>query len=302
MLHEKQNLNEKQNLHEKQNWMKDKKILITGGNSGIGKVTALQLAKMGAEVVIAGHDSKKTHIALEEIRTLSGNPNITNLTVELASFSSVRALAEHFQQNHEKLDVLINNAGVFPTKQKLTEDGFEFQIGINHLAHFLLTGLMMPCLMKSKSARVITVSSQLHNNGKIEFDCFKGFGKYNAQKAYAQSKLANVLFSNKLSQLLSTIPHSSITSNALHPGGVRTDIIRDLPWIVRKIINLTFTSAKEGAKTSIQLASDPALEGVSGKYFDKTRITEACPLAYNAILQDQLWLVSEDLTDFKYDV
>lgn len=160
----------------------------------------------------------------------------------------------------------------------------------------------MPCLMNSKAARIVTVSSQLHKNGKIEFDCFKGFGNYNAQRAYAQSKLANVLFSMKLSQLLATVPDSKITSNALHPGGVRTNITRDLPWLLRKLINLTFISPEEGAKTSIQLASDPALEGVTGKYFDRMLETQASPLAYDRVLQDQLWLVSEDLIGFKYDI
>lgn len=284
------------------NNMNNKKILITGGNGGIGKVTALELAKMGADVCIAGRDSQKTHDAIEDIRNLSGNPDVHHITVDLASLSSVRKLAETYIQANDSLDVLINNAGVFPTRQKLTEDGFEYQIGINHLSHFLLTGLLIPCLMKSQSARVVNVSSQLHKNGKIEFEHFKGFGKYNAQRAYAQSKLANILFSIKLSQLLSAIPGINICSNALHPGGVRTDITRDMPWILRKLLNLIFIAPEEGAKTSIMLASDPELEGITGKYFDQTKETQACALAYDPVLQDQLWSVSEDLTGFRYDL
>lgn len=282
--------------------MSNKKVLITGGNGGIGKVTAIELAKMGAEVWIAGRDSQKTQDALAEISNLSGNSNVNHITVDLASLSSVRKLAEDYTQANNTLDVLINNAGVFPTRQKLTEDGFEYQIGVNHLSHFLLTGLLVPCLMKSQSARVLTVSSQMHKNGKIDFECFKGFGKYNAQRAYAQSKLANVLFSIKLSELLSAVPGSNITSNALHPGGVRTDITRDMPWILRKLLNLIFISVDEGAKTSIMLASDSELEGVTGRYFDQMQETRACPLAYDTVLQDQLWLASEDLTGFKYDI
>lgn len=282
--------------------MKNKTVLITGGNSGIGKATATALAAMGGNIILAGRSSKKTEEAVEEIKVNSKNNNVSSMEVELASFDSIRRFSEHFLSQHEVVDVLINNAGVFPTRQKLTTDGYEYQIAVNHLAHYLLTGLLMPCLMRSTSARIINVSSQLHKNGKIEFDCFKGFTNYNAQRAYAQSKLANILFSNKLSQLLSAIPGSRITSNALHPGGVRTQITREMPWVLRKLIDLFFVSAEEGAKPSIMLASDPALEGVTGKYFDKLEQTSACPLAYDPVLQDQLWLVSQDLTDFQYDL
>jgi len=282
--------------------MSGRRVLITGGNSGIGKATALGLARMGAEVVLAGHDSRKTSDAIEEISNKAGSTSISNLEVDLASLDSVRRLANHFMDRYDRLDVLINNAGVFPVRQKLTSDGFEYQIGINHLSHYLLTGLLIPCLMKSQSARILNISSQMHRNGKIDFHCFKGYSKYNAQRAYAQSKLANVLFSNKLAQLLSAAPGSHITSNALHPGGVRTAITRDVNWFVRKLLDIVFISAEEGAKPSIMLASDPAFEGITGKYYDRMEASRAAPLAYHPVLQDQLWLVSQDLTGFKYDL
>ena len=282
--------------------MENKKIVITGGNSGIGKETAIALARMGGEVILAGHDSRKTAAAVDEIQSISGNHAVYNMEVDLSSLDSVRRMGNHFLEQHDTLDVLINNAGVFPTRQKLTSDGFEFQIGVNHLAHFLLTGLLMPALIKSPHARIITVTSKMHKNGEIAFDCFKGYKNYNAQRAYAQSKLANILFSNKLSQLLAAIPRSHMTSNAVHPGGVRTSITRDMPWILRKVIDLFFVSASEGARPSVMLASDPELESVTGKYFDKMQAADACPLAYDPVLQDQLWIVSEDLTGFQYNL
>ncbi|TNF90874.1 MAG: SDR family oxidoreductase, partial [Gammaproteobacteria bacterium] len=238
--------------------MQGKRVLITGGNSGIGKVTAIELAKLGAEVVLACRDSEKTSAALAEI---GAHGKVENLPVDLANLASVRSLAATFLERYDRLDVLINNAGIFPRKLKLTDDGFETQFGVNHLAHFLLTNELLDCLKASAPSRVVTVTSKLHNNGKIDFDSFRGGQKYNPQKAYAQSKLANVLFGVELAERLQG---SGVSSNLLHPGGVRTDIMREMPWLVRSIVNLFFISVEEGAKTSIMLASDPGLETTSG--------------------------------------
>ena len=187
--------------------------------------------------------------------------------------------------------MLINNAGCFPTKAQTTEDGFELQIGVNHLAHMKLTLGLLPQLLAAPAARVITVSSMLHKKGQIDPTSFRTTSGYNAQTAYAQSKLANVLFAFALARRLDG---TSVTSNALHPGGVRTDIVRDLPWIVRMLIGLAFISAERGAETSIMLASYPEYEKVNGRYFDQGNEVSAAGIALDVGTQEALW--SESLS------
>ena len=269
--------------------MQGKRVLITGGNSGIGLVASIELAKMGAEIVLACRESDKTQAALEQINEHS-SIEATNLPVDLASLESVRGLASAYTAKYDRLDVLINNAGTFPTKQAHTQEGYEMQFGVNHLSHFLLTDLLLDTLKASAPARVVTVSSTLHKKGAIDFESFKGVEKYNSQKAYGQSKLANVLFAVELAKRLEG---TGVTSNVLHPGGVDTDIVRDLPWLIRKIIGLIFISPEEGAKTTVMLASDPELESVTGKYYDQGKLTEPSSLADDAALREKLWTLSE---------
>lgn len=271
--------------------MQGKRVLITGGNSGIGLVAARTLAGMGAAVVLACRDSEKTAAALSVINRAARGERAVNLPVDLASLASVRDLAAAFLDRYDRLDVLINNAGTFPAKQSFTEDGFEMQMGVNHFAHFLLTGLLLDCLRASAPARVVTVSSMMHKRGALDFDTFRGFRKYGAQKAYCQSKLANVLFAMELAERLEG---TGVTSNALHPGGVATDIMRDLPWILRKAIGLVFMDPEKGAATTIMLASDEALTRVSGRYFDQGEEEAYSPLADDAALRRKLWTVSAE--------
>ncbi len=268
--------------------MDGKRILITGGNSGIGLVTAKELASQGAEVVLACRDTDKTRTALGVINEVA-KIEAVNLPVDLASLREVRVLADRFLSTYDRLDVLINNAGLFPTKQSLTEDGFEMQMGVNHFAQFLLTHLLLDCLKASAPARIVTVTSTLHKRGKLDFDSFKGVEKYNAQTAYSQSKLAVSMFAVELAKRLEG---TGVTSNHLHPGGVATDIIRDLPWILRKLIGFVFISPEKGAETTIMLASDPALEGVNGQYYDQCKKVEPSPLVNDAALREKLWDVS----------
>ena len=275
--------------------MEGKRVLITGGNSGIGIVTARELAKQGAEVILACRDSAKTADALKVINAGASTPAI-NLPVELDNLQSVRDLAASFLGRYDRLDVLINNAGVFPPKQRMTVDGFEMQIGVNHLSHFLLTHLLLDCLKASAPARVVTVSSKLHKSGKIDVDVFKGYAKYNSQAAYNDSKLANVLFAVELARQLEG---TGVTSNVLHPGAVATDIIRDLPWMLRKIIGLIFISPEKGALTTIMLASDPLLADSNGKYFDQGALTDYSTQADDQALCKKLWDVSAELTGLR---
>lgn len=268
--------------------MEGKRVLITGGNSGIGLVTARELASMGAEVILACRDTEKTAEALKVIALKAIKPPI-NLPVELSSLTSVRSVASNFLERFDSLDVLINNAGVFPSRQQFTEDGFEMQMGVNHLSHFLLTHLLLDCLKSTNSARVISVSSTLHKKSSMDLDTFTGFTKYNASTAYNQSKLANVMFALELAKRLKG---TGVTSNVLHPGAVKTDIIRDLPWVIRAIIGLIFISPEKGAATSIMLASDPSLESETGQYFDQGKLATYSRLADDEKERLALWQAS----------
>ena len=268
--------------------MQGKRILITGANSGIGLVAAVELASMGAEIVLACRDSDKTAQAVAQINAAGGG-TAQNLPVDLASLDSVRELARAFQDRYGRLDVLINNAGTFPFKQQMTQDGFEMQIGVNHMAPFLLTNLLLDVLKASAPSRIVTVSSTLHKKGRIDFDTFHGFEKYNAQAAYNQSKLANVLFAVELAKRLEG---TGVTSNVLHPGAVATDIVRDVPWLMRKIIGLVFMAPEKGAKTTVMLASDESLADVNGRYFDQGELADCSPDADDEALRQRLWDVS----------
>ncbi len=268
--------------------LQGKRVLITGGNSGIGLTASLEMAKLGAELVLACHDSEKTAQALTSINAVA-QVEAVNLPVDLSNLASVRNLASAFLDRYDRLDVLINNAGTFPPKQRHTDDGFEMQMGVNHFAHFLLTNLLLDCIKNSAPARIITVTSMLHKKGQLDFDSFKGFGKYNAQAAYNQSKLANVLFAVELAKRLEG---TGVTSNLLHPGAVATDIIRDLPWVLRKVIGLFFIAPEKGAKTTVMLASDPSLGEVNGKYYNQCKLDEYSEQAADAALRERLWNVS----------
>ena len=273
--------------------MQGKRVLITGGNSGIGLITSIELAKMGAELVLACRDSEKTTQALAVINA-TAKIEAVNLPVNLANLRSVRDLEAGFLSKYDRLDVLINNAGTFPSKQRYTDDGLEMQIGVNHIAHFLLTNLLLDCLKSSAPARIITVTSMLHKKGTIDFDSFKGFDKYSAQKAYNQSKLANVLFAIELAKRLEG---TGVTSNTLHPGAVATDIVRDIPWLLRKLIGLIFISPEKGAKTTIMLASDEALANTNGKYYNQGELSDYAEQGDDATARQQLWDASVALTN-----
>lgn len=270
--------------------MDGKTVLITGGNAGIGKHTAIGLAKMGAKVVIVSRDAHKGAEAIKEIIQASGNTSVEMIEGDLASFDSVGKIAATFLGKHSSLDVLINNAGAFYTEYSTTTDGFERQWQINHLSGFLLTHLLLPAIKKSPKGRIINVSSKGHYKGYLYFKDLNRSKKYNGLAAYAQSKLANVAFTIALSERLKD---TGITVNALHPGVVRTSIgnKNNSSWIGKlwSIGKMFMISEEDGAKTSIYLASSHEVDGVTGAYFDNCKIQVPNPSAIDKTVQDRLW-------------
>jgi NAD(P)-dependent dehydrogenase (short-subunit alcohol dehydrogenase family) len=277
--------------------MKDKIILITGASSGIGLATAEALAAKGAELILAARSEEKLKEAAQHITSKTGNQKIKYFVCDFSSQNSIRKLAENVRKNYTTIDVLINNAGgVFP-EFKLNEDGLEMTIGTNHFAYFLLTNLLIDLIKRSDYARIVNVASGSHYDGKIDYDSFTQNKGYFILKAYAQSKLANVLFTTELSERLKG---TNVTVNCLHPGFVKTDIgNKDTQWYSKLFWTLSSKlagiSVADGAKTSVYLASSDEVKGISGKYFDKCKMKEPSKLAQDRDLQKELWLKSEQM-------
>jgi len=275
--------------------MLGKVCIVTGASSGIGKAAATGLAKMGATVVIVCRDSKRGEAALNEIKERSGKELASLMVADLSSQKSIHKLVQDFRSKYERLDVLINNAGVFLAKRTLTEDVIEATFAINHLAPFLLTNLLLGVLKSSAPSRIVNVSSSAHYRGHINFDDIQGERNYSGIKAYSQSKLANVLFTYELARRLG----SGITTNCLHPGAVRTNLVRldsGIYGLVWKILSPFMLGAEKGADTCIYLASSAEVEGVSGKYFVKRREAVSSKESYNEAVAKRLWQVSAKLT------
>lgn len=274
--------------------MTNKVAVITGANSGIGKETAKALAQQGVAVVMGCRDADRAETARQEIAAESDNSNVVVIPLDLASLQSVRDFVAEFERQYDHLDLLINNAGLFPFKKQITQDGYETQFGVNHLGHFLLTHLLMPRLQKAEQARVINVASMIHHLGKIDFDSFRGEKRYSPLGAYGQSKLANVLFTRELAK---RCKGTSVTAYSLHPGAVGTNIAGR--GLVRrtlyKLLGGYLTPAR-GAKTSIYLATAPGIESTSGSYYDEyCKVKPGSKRSRDAALAERLWQVSAQL-------
>lgn len=281
--------------------MQGKTVLITGGNAGIGLATAVDLARQGAQVVIVSRNAEKGQAALKEIAAAASGPQPGMLQADLASFRQVRQLAADFLQQNDRLDVLINNAGAFFSEYGETEDGIERQFAINHLAPFLLTNLLLDKLKACAPSRIVNVASRAHYRGSMNFDDIGFKQNYDGfLKAYSQSKLANVLFTNELARRLEG---TGVTANSLHPGVVSTSIaqkeskgIYRLGWALLRPFMIT---PEKGAQTTIFLASSPKVEGVTGKFFNKSKVQrasdEAYDEAYDEAIANRLWELSEEL-------
>jgi NAD(P)-dependent dehydrogenase (short-subunit alcohol dehydrogenase family) len=273
--------------------MQGKTVVITGGSAGIGKATASELAARGARVILACRDLEKAERAREDIVARTPDAAVEIVELELRSLRSVRDCAAKLRGRAPRLDVLINNAGVFPPMLRVTLDGFEEQFGVNHLGHFLLTNLLVENLVAAAPARVVIVSSMMHAGGKLDFASFRAPAKYNAYTAYRQSKLANILFANELARRLAS---RGVTSNSLHPGGVATEIMRDANLAMRALARIAFTTPEKGARTPVYLAASPEVAGVTGQYFVSSKPAKTDPLAQDARLAAQLWEESAKLS------
>lgn len=268
-----------------------KTVLITGGNSGIGKCTAAALARQGYRVFIAARDQAKSEAAIADIRSGTPQADVTALKLDLSDLAQVRQFADDFLTRITALDVLILNAGLFPIRREITAQDFEMQFGVNHLGHFLLNALLLDRVHAAPAGRIVVVSSIMHWLGRIDFDSFRGEKKYNPVVAYGQSKLANVLFTQELARREGD---SGLRVNALHPGGVDTGIARDAPKLVQKIYSMATVSPEKGAESSVYLASDEAARRHHGKFIRNCKPMRVSPMATQETAE-KLWRVSENL-------
>jgi retinol dehydrogenase-14 len=275
--------------------MAGRTVLVTGASSGIGRATALGLATMGAHVAITGRDRLRTEDAAREIGA-AGGMKVEVFVADLSSQAQVRRLASEVLAGLPRIDVLVNNAGGYWDTRHVTVDGLERTFAVNHLAPFLLTNLLRDRLEWGAPARVVTVASNAHTTGRIDFDDLQGERSYSGGRAYSQSKLANILFTYQLARRMRG---SAVTANALHPGVVRTSFgAADPARIQRLLIPLlgpVMKSPARGAATSIHLASAPELEHVSGRYFANRRPTKSSPRSNDQAVAARLWEASADL-------
>ncbi|WP_379155204.1 SDR family oxidoreductase [Paenibacillus sp. sgz5001063] len=277
--------------------MLGKTVLVTGGNSGMGLATSIEMARRGAAVIMACRSRKRGEEALAEAKRQSGSGNIRLMLCDLASFESIRAFVDEFTATYPVLDVLINNAGVVTIKRQLTADGYELDLGVNHLGHFLLTHLLLEPLTAAEQGRIVVVASGAYKIGRLYLDDHTLSHGFNPAKAYARSKLANILFTRELA---SRLQGTRVTINAVHPGAVGTSIgvNRETGFgrSVLKLLSHFFLTPEQGADTAIWLATAPELREVTGEYYYRRRIQDLSPRGRDAAAAAQLWQWSLDQT------
>ncbi|MDJ1505988.1 SDR family oxidoreductase [Xanthocytophaga agilis] len=276
--------------------MSNKICLITGANSGIGKVTARELAKAGMDIILVCRNEAKGKETLAELRLLAKG-KLDLFVCDLANQESIVQLAQQIYASYDHLDLLINNAGLILDKPGLTPEGFESTFGINHLGTFLLTNLLLDLLKKGNEARIVTVSSDAHKWSKWNLNEVAHAAHFKSLTAYANSKLANILFTRELAK---RVKEFGITANSLHPGAVQTNFGAGTQngWFV-SLFNLArpfFLTPEQGAQTSIYLATSPEVKGVSGLYFVKKRPKTPSKEAQSDLNAQQLWQKSEEWT------
>jgi NAD(P)-dependent dehydrogenase (short-subunit alcohol dehydrogenase family) len=279
--------------------MEGKVCLITGATSGIGLVSARELARKGAQVVLVGRSPVRIETALAHIKTTTGNQNLEGICADLSSQRQIHELARQFHQRFSRLDVLLNNAGGLWLQRELTEDGIEMSVAVNHLAYFLLTHLLSPVLQSSAPSRIVNVASNAHRKATLDFDNLMGERDYRGWRQYCRTKLMNVLFTYELARQLKG---TGVTVNALHPGWVSTGFAGNNGWRGRLwqwVTRFLAISPEKGAQTPIYLASSPEVAGVTGYFFAMKQTLATSPASYNEETRRRLWHVSEKLTGSK---
>ena len=279
--------------------MTGKTVVVTGANSGIGLETALALAQAGARVAITARDAGRGQAAMEDLRRRSGSESVELVVFDLGELASVRAGAEEILRRLERIDVLVNNAGIVLSDRRVTPDGIEATFAVNHLGPFLLTQLLLERLKASAPARIVNVASTAHKGARrgLDFGDLQSERRYSAMSVYAKSKLANIYFTIELARRLAG---TGVTANCLHPGTVATGYGRDgdthgVLTFGLKLIKPVILTAAQGARTSVYLASSPAVEGVSGEYFIRCRQRRPSKVAGDPEAALRLWEASEKL-------
>ena len=274
--------------------------MVTGGTSGLGAATAIALAQEGATTIIVGRNKRKCEQIVDKIKTKTDNASVTYMMADLSSFKDINELSEEVKTQVSRLDVLINNVGARFVRRRVTVDGYEMTFSLNYLGHFLLMHLLLNLLEKSENARIINVGSSAHEScSNINFDDLQSQKEYNGKHAYAQSKLADILFTYELSRRLAG---TGISVNAVHPGVVATNFSKNNGWIswlkhmTYHVLKGDLIGPTEGAKTIIFLATSPAVDGISGKYFYNMEPVSSSKASYDEEMARRLWEVSLRLT------
>lgn len=272
---------------------KQKICVITGASAGIGKATAIALAKSGYYLILLVRDSAKSRSAYEEIKTESGSADIQLHHVDFSSMASIRKVAAEVSQRYAHIDILINNAGVLKRSPELSVDGIEMTYAVNLFAPFLLTNLLLPLVEKSDAGRIINLTSELYKKGKIDFEATSSVEKFDGSQAYANSKLMVVVNTVALANKLKG---TGVTVISVHPGVVATDVMRDYPKWVGNLLNLFISKPDKGAAPTIYLATSPEVAEMTGKYYNKMAQTPVIDIAKNDSTANQVWEFCEKIT------
>jgi retinol dehydrogenase 14 len=274
-----------------------KMVLVTGATSGIGLEASVELAKLGATVVMVGRDATRSEAARAEVVSRSGSKSVELMLCDFSSQKQIRELAAAYRAKYDRLDILINNAGSVSDHRVVTEDGLEQTFAVNHLGYFLLTNLLLDLVEKSAPARIVNVASVGHRQGDLDFDNLQyEKGGYWIMRAYSRSKLGNVLFTAELARRLAG---KGVTVNCLHPGAVATSIWKGAPWYSKPLLaiaKLFMVSPAKGGSRIVYLATSDDVKDVSGEYFEANRRVEPAPLGRDSALAVKLWDVSARLT------
>lgn len=271
--------------------MKSKVCLITGANGSLGKATAIALAQIGATVILACRDKERGEKVKAEIISATQNSAVELILVDLSSQDSIRRMATTFSEKHDRLDVLINNAAIYKSQREMTSEGLELMFATNHLGPFLLTNLLLDKLKTSAPARILVITAP--STTSLDFDNLQGERQFSSLQAFGVTKMCNLLFTYELAGRLSG---SAVTVNAVHPGLIKSNLMREAPLVMRWLTQLASTAPSKAASSLVYLASAPEIAGITGKFFKAGKAIESNQYSHDQVIQRQLWDVSVALT------